>query len=263
MPYRIVSSFYTFTASATSADTEFPITFITSYPYHPFRPWKSASLAGTVDIILDAGAGNLWSAVASTPALFLDNTNVTSVLVQGNSVPSSWGAPPWTAGLMVQTELYTGRKRLAIRLTDLNVNPCSYRYLNIRINSQAPSSGTQYQAGTILVGGALDITDPLYPVDRQRIDPVMTVDYPDGGKDILQLGSARTQITLPSLAVGSSELSGMLQIDQLGLHQPFVLWDATTSGTADAWLVRRSEARTWTERFLTQYEGTWSLEEVV
>jgi len=37
----------------------------------------------------------------------------------------------------------------------------------------------------------------------------------------------------------------------------------SSSGTAEGWLVRRVEARTWTERFLTQYEGTWTLEEVV
>lgn len=265
MPFRTVGSFHlTFVASATSQNGALPATFVNSYPYAPFRYWESGS-GGTQDLTLDMGVGLQVNSMFTTPAIFIDNTNVTSLLIQGNTATGSWGAPPWSVGVQVTTELYTGRKRFVAKLTDLAVNSAfSYRYLNLRINSQAPSSGTAYRIGTILIGTAPDLAaDPLYAVERQRIDPVQFVEYPDGGREVLSLGEPRVRLTLPTDAVGSAELTGMMGIDRFGMTQPFVLWDATTSGTADAWLVRRVEARTWTERFLTQYEGTWTLEEVV
>ena len=264
MPFRTVSSFQTFTASATAADPVFPITYISSYPYSPFRPWKSSSLAGQVDVTLDFGSGQTLASLVNSPAIFIDNTNIASLLVQGNTVTTSWGAPPWQAGVGVQTELYGGQRRLAVQLSDLSAAAFSYRYLNLRINSQAPSSGTQYQIGTILIGGVQNlVADPVYPAVRERIDPIASIDYPDGGREVLSLGQARVKLNFQTDAVGSAELAGLLAIDKLGRHRPFLFWDATTSGTADAWLVRRADSRPWTERFLTQYEGPWTLEEVV
>jgi hypothetical protein len=252
-----------FTASATSQDGSFPATFINSYPYAPFRLWKSGS-GGTQDFTLDFGSGQQVNSLHAIPAIFLDNLNVSSLLIQGNTATGSWGAPAWEVARGIETELYTGRKRIAVKFSDLAPNSAiAFRYLNFRINSQAPSSGSAYQIGTILVGTAPDlVADPLYAVERQRIDPVSVIEYPDGGREVLSTGNARTRLTFPTEAVGSSELTGLLGVDRFGMAQPFVLWDATTSGTADAWLVRRVEHRTWTERFLAQYEGSWVLEEV-
>ena len=265
MPYRTVGSFHlTFTASATSQNSTFPATFINSYPYAPFRYWESGS-GGTQDFTIDVGAGNQVNSLHATPALFLDHTNVTSVLIQGNTVAGSWGSPPWQVAVQITRELYTHRKRFVARFADLAANSAfQYRYLNFRISSQAPTSGTAYQIGTILLGTAPDlVADPLYAVERQRIDPIQSIEFPNGGREVLSLGEPRVRLSMPTEAVNSSELEGMMSIDRFGMSQPFVLWDATTSGTADAWLVRRMEPRTWTERFLTQYEGMWTLEEVV
>lgn len=266
MPYRVVGSFHlTFTCSATSQDGSFPATFVNSYPYAPFRVWKSGS-GGTQDFLIDMGSGQQVNSRFTTPSIYLDNTNVTSLLIQGNTVVGSWDAPPWQVGVQITTEMYNNiyRRKFVAKFSDLVPNSAfSYRYLNLRINSQAPSSGTVYQIGTLLLGTAPDLSaDPLYHVERQRIDPVQVVDYPDGGREVLVLGEPRVRLTLPTEAVNSSELHGLMSIDRFGMAQPFVLWDATTSGTADAWLVRRVEPRTWTERFLNQYDGMWTVEEV-
>lgn len=265
MPYRTVGSFHlTFTASASSQDGAFPATFVNSYPYAPYRYWESGS-GGTQDLTLDMGAGNQVNSLFVTPAIFLDNTNVSSILIQGNTVAGSWGAPPWQVGVGIETEMYTGQKRFVAKFSDLAANSAfQYRYVNLRISSQAPSSGSTYRIGTALLGTGPDlVADPLYAVERQRIDPIRSVEYPSGGREILSLGEPRVQLRFSTEAVGSSELTGLMGIDRFGRHQPFVLWDATTSGTANAWLVRRLEARTWTERFLDRHEGTWILEEVV
>jgi len=265
MPFRTVGSFHlTFVATATSAQVNFPATFVNSYPYAPFRYWESGS-GGTQDFTIDMGSGQQVNSLFTTPAIFIDSTNVTSLLIQGNTVAGSWGAPPWSVGVQVTTELYSRRRRLVTRLTDLAPNSASsFRYLNLRINSQAPSSGTTYQIGLVLLGTGPDLAaDPVYPAGRQPLDPIQSVEYPSGGRDVLSLGPPRVRLTLQADAVGSAELTGLMGLDRFGMTTPFVLWDATNSGTADAWLVRRIEPRMWTERFLTQYEGTWTLEEVV
>jgi hypothetical protein len=244
----------------------FPATFINSYPYAPFRYWESDA-AGIQNVTIDVGSGKQVNSLFAIPALFLDYTNVTSVLIQGNTVSGSWGAgwPPWQVAIQVTQEMYAHRKRFVARFADLAPNSAfQYRYLNLRISSQAPTSGSAYQIGTILLGTAPDlVADPLYAVERQRIDPIQAIEFPSGGREVLSLGEPRVRLTMPTDAVNSSELEGLMSIDRFGMSQPFVLWDATTSGTADAWLVRRMEPRTWTEQFLTQYEGTWTLEEVV
>lgn len=265
MSYRTVGSFHlTFVVTATSQKTALPATFVNSYPYAPFRYWESGS-GGTQDCTLDMGTGNQVNSLFTTPAIFIDNTNVTSMLIQGNTVANSWDAPPWQVGIRIETEIYTGQKRFVAKFSDLAVNSTiPYRYINLRISSQAPSSGSTYRIGTALLGTAPDLAaDPLYAVERQRIDPIQSVEFPNGAREILSLGESRMRFSLPTEAVGSAELTGMMSIDRFGRHQPFVLWDATTSGTANAWLVRRSESRTWTERFLDRYEGTWILEEIV
>ena len=115
-----------------------------------------------------------------------------------------------------------------------------------------------------LLGTGPDLAaDPLYPVERKLVHPILASEYLDGGREVLSMGAARVAFSIPTEAVNSSELWGLLAVDRLGMHKPFVLWDATTSGTADAWLVRRMQPRAWTEHFLTQYQGAWVLEEVV
>lgn len=265
MPYRVVGSYYlTFTCSATSQNGAFPASFINSYPYAPFRAWKSAS-GGQQDFTIDFGSGQQVNSLFNVPAIFIDNTTVTSLLIQGNTVNNSWDAPPWSVGRQIETEIYTGRKKFVAKFSDLAPNSAmSYRYVNLRINSQAPTVGSLYQFGTILFGTAPDLSsDPLYAADWQRNDPVQFIPYPDGGREVLSLGEPRLKCTLPTDAVNSSELEGLMGIDRFGMSQPFILWDATTSGTANAWLVRRIEPRTWTEHFLHQYKSTWVLEEVV
>lgn len=265
MSYRVVGSFHlTLTCSATSQNAAFPASFVNSYPYAPFRVWKSGS-GGLQNFTIDLGVGNQVNSLFGTPAIFIDNTTVNSILIQGNTVNNSWASPPWEVGRQIETDVYTGRKKFVAKFSDLAPNSAmSYRYVNLRINSQAPTVGSLYHIGTVLLGTAPDLAaDPLYPVERQRIDPVQPVEYPDGGREVLSLGEPRLRFSLPTEAVNSSELEGLMGVDRFGMAQPFVLWDATTSGAADAWLVRRTEARTWTERFLNQYDGTWTVEEVV
>ena len=264
MPYRVVGSFQTFTASATSQDASFPATYVNSYPYAPFRIWKSGS-GGQQDFTIDVGSGQQVNSLFATPAIFLDNLNVSSLLIQAHTALGSWDAPAWQVGVGIQTELYTGQKRFAAKFSDLAPNSAmSFRYVNLRISSQVPSSGTVYQIGTLLLGTGPDLSaDPLYPVERKLMHPILANDYPDGGREVLSMGAARLEFSIPTVAVDSSELRGLLAIDRMGMHKPFVIWDATTSGTADAWLVRRTQPRAWTEQFLTQYQGAWTLEEVV
>lgn len=260
--YRIITSFVPYTPSATAQDSAFQATNLNSYQFHPHRPWKSSSNAGTVDLTCDMGAGNTIAGFSTDPAVFLDWLNVSSVRIQANG-SLSWGSPPWTATVPIRRNPLSDKSRGFFRLADLDVTVTSYRYLNIRIDSTAPSSGYQYRIGTCLLGTAQELlANPLYPAKRRITEPVIVTKFSDGGFEVLKMGENGAELSLEVQAVGSAELSENFGIGQLGISYPFVLWDSVASAAEYAYLFRQSESREWTESFLDQHDSTWTMVEV-
>jgi hypothetical protein len=260
--YRIVTSFIPYTPSVTSQDSAFPVTNLSSYQFHPYRPWKSSSNAGTVDLTLDFGVGNTIAGLSSDPTLFLDIVNVSSVRIQANG-SLSWGSPPWNTTAPIARNPLSDKRRGFFRLADLSASVASHRYLNIRIDSRAPNSGYQYQIGTGLVGTTQEmLANPLYPARRRIIEPTIINKFSDGGFEVLKMGENGTHLSLNVQAVGSAELDETLGIGQLGITYPFIVWDSVASGSQYAYLMRQSEAREWIESVMDQHDSTWTMVEV-
>lgn len=261
--YRIVTSFISYTATATAEDSAFQVTNLSSYSYHPFRPWKASSNAGTVDVTFDLGSGSILSSLSTDPAIFLDVSNVTTLVLQANG-SLSWGSPPWQATITLARNPVSDRVRGFFRFVDVNSPAVSYRYVNLRMNSQAPSSGYQYQLGTALFGTAQELlANPLYPHKRNIAESVIVNQFIDGGQEVLKMGPAIVELSLQVQAVGSSELDQGLSVSQLGQSLPFVLWDSVASASQYAYLLRHTAPRDWDEQVVDQYESTWTMRELV
>lgn len=258
---RLITSFLGYTASATSADANFPATNVSIYG-HPFRPWKALVATGIVDLTLDLGVGKTLSALAADPGLFLYPTNVTSVRIQGNS-SLSWGAPPWDQLVTIAKDRLTGRYKGFFRLADLNAAAFAYRYLNLRIPSQTPVDGLPYRIGMVAVGNVTELSvNPSSPVVRNRLDPALTVDFLDGGREVMEMGEPVVELSLPRHLFDTTELNEALDIDALGLGLPFVYWDAIMGTTDSGWLVRRQAPPRMSQPWVTVHEGELALREV-
>ena len=264
--YRTITSFLNYTPSATSEDTNFLASNLELYG-HPFRPWKALVATGIVDVTLDFGVGNTLSALAADPGLFLYPLNVSSIRIQGND-SLSWGSPPWDQAVTVNKARWTsgpdlGRYQGFWRLADLDPTAFAYRYLNIRIPSQTPVDGLPYRIGVAVVGHAPElVTNPRFSIGRAMDDPALRVEFLDGGREILEMGERALELRLPRVLASDAALNDQLDLDALGISQPFVIWDGALGGSQDAWLVRRADRASYEQGYTTFHEGELALREV-
>jgi len=258
---RLITSFLNYTPSATSEDPSFLAANLEVYG-HPFRPWKATVATGIVDVTLDFGAGNTLSGLAADPGIFIYPTNVTSIRIQGNS-SLSWESPPWDQLVTINKNRESSRYKGFWRLADLNVAAFAYRYLNIRIPSQTPVDGLAYRSGDVVVGQVTELSvNPSAPVIRNRLDPSLRVEFPDGGVEVLEMGESVIELSFPRHLFDTTELIEALDLDGLGVGALFVYWDAIHGGSEDAWLVRRSGPSRMSQPWVTVHEGELALREV-
>jgi len=261
--FRLILTPLDYTPTATSADSTYPVTNIEDYG-HLLRPWKAAVATGIVNVTLDFGAGNTLSALAADPGIFLDDLNVTSLRIQGNSVTTDWETPPWDQAVTISQEPRTRRYNGYVLLSELNAAPFAYRYLNIRILSQTPTDALAYRISRAFVGATTELlTNPEYGITRKTFDPKMTLEFMDGGSEVSEMGERRYEFTVTRQVVGATELAQELAIQAITPGTNVVIWDSETGGSQSAWIMRRVEDPSLQETFLAVHGGSWSFREVI
>lgn len=261
--FRVVTSLVSYSPSATSESTLYPATNLNLYG-HLFRPWKASVQSAVVDVTLDFGSGNTLSGLISNPGILFDDCNVTSARIQGNTVTTSWGAPPWDQAVSFNQDPWVRRRKGFFRLADLDTAVFSYRYLNLRILSQAGTDVDIYRIGRIAVGAITELlANPLYNIIRRVVDPFVTTEFLDGGHEVVELGNRRFELEAGRETVGSAELSEELAIQAITMGGSFILWDAQLGGAEYAWMFRRTENPSVTETTLEFYHGRWIFREMI
>lgn len=261
--FRVITSLVSYTPTVTSENTTYPATNLNLYN-HLFRPWKSLVQSAVVDVTIDFGSGNTFSGLATDPGILFDDCNITSATIGGNTVTTSWGAPPWSQTISFNQELWVRRRKGFFRLADLSASVFSYRYLNMRIPAQAGTDAGAYRIGRIAAGSITELlANPLYNIIRRAVDPLVTTEFLDGGHEVVELGNRRFEMEAERETVGSAELSEELSIQAITRGAPFVLWDAQLAGTEHAWMFRRAEHPSVTETSLEFYHGRWVFREII
>jgi hypothetical protein len=256
---RVITSFLDYTPTATSEADNFLDSNLEDITF-PLRPWKATVATGIVDVTLDFASA--LNGLAADAAIFLNDLNITSVRIQGNT-SSSWGSPPWDQLVTIAKDRWNGRYKGFFRLADLAAPAFAYRYLNIRIPSQTPVDALPYRIGTIVVGQMTELTvNPSAILQRTRHDPLSQVDFSNGRIEVGFAGEPFVQLQYPRKLYTVAALNEQLDLDALGRHSAFVIWDAALNASQYAWLVLRTEAVQLGQRFVNVHEGTWALREV-
>jgi len=261
--FRVVTSLVSYTPTATSENASYPVTNLNLYG-RLFRPWKASVQSAVVDVTLDFGSGSTLSGLATDPGILFDDCNVASASIQGNTVTTSWGAPPWNQPISFNQEQWVRRRKGFFRLADLSTAVFSYRYLNLRIPIQAGTDAGPYRIGRAAVGPITELlANPLYNVTRRTVDPFVSTEFLDGGIEVVELGNRRFEMEADREAVGSAELSEELTIQAITRGGSFVLWDSAQGGSEHAWLFRRTDHPSITEVSLENYHNHWVFQEVI
>lgn len=261
--FRVVTSLVSYTPTATSENATYPATNLNLYG-HLFRPWKASVQSAVVDVTLDFGSGSTLAGLATNPGILFDDCNITSATIGGNTVTTSWGAPPWNQAISFNQELWVRRRKGFFRLAALSASVFSYQYLNLRIPAQAGTDAGVYRIGRIAVGPITELlADPLYNIVRRVVDPLVTTEFLDGGHEVIELGNRRYEMEAERETVGSAELAEELAIQAVTRGASFLLWDAQLGGTEHAWMFRRTEHPSVTESFLEFYRGRWVFREII
>lgn len=258
--FRFIISLLNYTATATSVDANFPASNL-SVLSPLARSYRAAVATGVVDVTFDFGVGNTLSGLAANPGILIDDLNVVSLRIQGNS-SSSWGSPPWDQAITVAKHHGVGRYKDFRRLLDLGA-AFAYRYLNIRILSQTPIDNLNYRIGRVCIGNISELSiAPTFEIEMLDEEAVRTTELFDGGCEFNIMGPPFMKMTYPRTFPGSVARDEHWDINRLGIGKPFVIWDASEGGTQDGWLMTRVEAAPLSKRF-SLYRSVWPFRELI
>lgn len=261
--FRLITSLLDYTPTASSEDGNFPVTNLKVIPDLE-KKYQAAVATGIVNVTLDFGAGNTLSGLAANPGILIDDLNVTSLRIQGNSVTTDWVTPPWDQAITVTQNPFHGRYVDFRRLLDLSGSAFAYRYLNVRIPSQTPTDGANYRIGRVAVGQITEpAANPSRGLTRTPDQAIERAEMMDGGAEINEMGSLRMRLQADWRMITKAALNDLLAVARRGLGDPFVIWDAAIGGTEDAYLVRFASPPRSTQSFMNVYEVSWELEEVI
>lgn len=261
--FRFLLAALAYTPTATSTDSLYPVTNLYDYT-HLFRPWKAQVASGIVNVTLDFGAGNTLSALAADPGLFLDDLNVTSLRIQGNSVTTDWVTPPWDQAITVAKHEGAGRYKHFVRLADLSAAAFAYRYLNIRILSQTPTDALAYRIGRAWPGTVTELSvNPGYDSELTIEEHVIETEFIGSASESNSMGEPYALLTLPRILPSTAARDQHWVIDAIGKGVPFVMWDASEGGTQDGWILKRIEASRMRKEFNAYYKSGWAFREVI
>lgn len=256
--FRFILNPLAYTPTATSADSNFPITNLSVLsPLE--RKWAALVATGIVNVTLDFGSA--LNGLAANPGLFLDDMNVTSIRIQGNSVTTDWVTPPWDQALTIAEDEQVMRYKGFFRIADLNAAAFGYRYLNIRILSQTPTDAANYRIARVVVGQILELTaNPSYDSGATRHDEWIDTKFSGGGMERSVMGEPYVALTWPRRLPSETARSEQHQIEDV--LTPFVMWDAGRGGSQDAWLLWRMDDAEMKTTFLHYFDTHWGFREV-
>lgn len=256
--FRFILNPLTYTPIATSADSNFPATNL-SVLYPLERRWQATVATGIINITLDFGSA--LTGLAANPGIFIDDLNVTSIRIQGNSVTTDWVTPPWDQAVTIAKDEQVMRYKTFLRLADVNAAAFGYRYLNIRILSQTPTDAANYRIARVVVGQILELTaNPSYDSGAIRHDERIETRFLGGGIERLEMGEPYVALTWPRLMPSEIARSEQHQIEDV--LTPFVLWDAGRGNSQDAWLLWRIDDAEMKTTFLHFFDTHWGFREV-
>lgn len=262
--FRYVPTLLSYTPTADSADSSWPITNL-SVLSDLAAKWQATVATGIVNVTLDFGSGNTLSGLAANPAILIDDCNVASLRIQGNSVTTDWVTPPWDQAITVAKHKGVGRYKDFRRLLDLSASAFAYRYLNIRILSQTPTDGANYCIGRVGVGQIVE------PVMNPSYDSVLTIDQmvrdteqEHGGWQPNIMGEPFARMVFPQRLASTAGRDDFWDLDALvGRGVIFMVWDASEGGTQDGWFMRRVSPSELTKEFNAYYRTARQLREVI
>lgn len=150
------NDFVTYTPTARSAYTGYPVTNITD-KWHMLRRFRANDATAANWLVrLDFGS------TKSIAAILLRYCNFTSVTIQGNAT-DVWTAPSFTQTITISKDTITNRYQLCTALTGFN-----YRYMRFYIpTGQTPTSDTVWFIGDISCFDTVDeLTYTMTSYDR-------------------------------------------------------------------------------------------------
>jgi hypothetical protein len=174
--FKFGYNFVAYTASASTADTEFPVTNLYDYE-HALRQWRSTVITASW---VKAYTG---SSAITLKGIMLNDVNFTDILVQINTT-DSW--PGTSVGYTVTMDQRTGRYKIYIAFDSVSV-----KYIRIYINAQTPTDGLSYfRIGTFIVlNSVFEFTDnPTFPYVCTADEKMITNDFESGGYEDVNLG---------------------------------------------------------------------------
>jgi hypothetical protein len=262
--FRYIPTLLSFTPTADSADSNWPATNVNVLSDLSAK-WAAAVATGIINFTLDFGVGNTLSGLAANPAIGVDDCNVTSLRIQGNSVTTDWVTPPWDQAITVAKHKGVGRYKDFRRLLDLSASAFAYRYLNIRIVSQTPTDGENYRIGRVGVGQIVE------PVMNPSYDSVLTIDQmvrdtelEHGGFQPNIMGEPFARMVFPQRLASVAARDDYWDFDaMIGRGVICMVWDASEGGTQDGWFMRRVSPSELTKEFNAYYRTSRQLREVI
>lgn len=259
---RVITSLLDYTPTADSMDSTWPVTNVKVIT-NLLRKWSAAVATGIVNVTLDFGAGNTLSGLAANPGILIDDANVTSIRIQGNSITTDWVTPPWDQAVTILQEGQVRRFKDFRRLLDLSASAFAYRYLNIRILSQTPTDGANYRIGRVCVGQIKELSNnPMFQIGRRLERDILETPFIGGGGESNLMGELFQSFTFPFPLTSAAGLADFQALTAV-YGNPFVLWDAARGGSQDGWLVKQVAPAQLSQRFTTFDETTIALQEVI
>ena len=262
--FRYVPTLLSYTPTADSADSNWPVTNL-SVLSDLSAKWSAVVATGIVNVTLDFGVGNTLSGLAANPAILIDDANVTSLRIQGNSVTTDWVTPPWDQAITVAKHKGVGRYKDFRRLLDLSASAFAYRYLNIRILSQTPTDGANYRFGRVGVGQIVEpAMNPSYDGTITIDQVVDTTELSHGGFQPNIMGEPFARMVFPQRLASEAGRDDFWDFDAIiGRGVICMVWDASEGGTQDGWFMRRVSPSELTKEFNAYYRTSRQLREVI
>ncbi|MEM4658700.1 MAG: hypothetical protein QXX77_09810 [Candidatus Methanosuratincola sp.] len=223
---RVAKSFLSYTATSSSEAIGFPASNIAILS-RPKRVWRSTA-TGDQSIVLDFGIA------VSPPAVFIDNANFETVVIQGNTT-DVWTSPAFGSGsITLERDPRLGRRKRLIELATFD-----YRYMRIYIPSQTPDGGAgYYQIGALAVPEALTemIENPSYPGRWTKRTPVQVNEFLSGGVERVKVGSLDEVRLGLTLSVESSDGAIQQIYNLFGDPTSLILFDWNFNVTYESYL---------------------------
>jgi hypothetical protein len=208
--------------TVTSANANFPATNLKNI--QPTKVWKSTAITEQI-VKFDFGT------TVSYNSAFINRINFAEFYLEKSADGSTWVLVEHVTGLVkdeVSDEYYVHR------LVDITG---TYRYLRIRIPSQAPIfNPTYFQVGNFLVGNMVAIWNPKAGYKVTELPKMAITEFRSGYISVAKLGKTRRNFSGNFDKINLTEFAKIIQT-----YQPFVLYHEFDSDKTSVYLVRTTK----------------------